>query len=153
MSRISLGEDILGTHAGLDLLSCDDGGHHRHHWNEHVHSAILKWTPNKDLLYSRWNSAQCCVAAWMRATESRKFQFPTDASLEAHKVPGGPLCSLVLFFPPASVFGLMLPVTASIRTFTLQSGGLRLSLLSASQDRTPGPFHGPASSCSLLSQV
>ena len=25
----------------------------------------LKWIPNKDLLYSTWNSAQCCVAAWM----------------------------------------------------------------------------------------
>ena len=26
----------------------------------------LKWITNKDLLYSRWNSAQCYVAAWMR---------------------------------------------------------------------------------------
>ena len=25
----------------------------------------LKWTANKDLLYSTWNSAQCYVAAWM----------------------------------------------------------------------------------------
>ena len=25
----------------------------------------LKWTTNKDLLYSIWNSAQCYVAAWM----------------------------------------------------------------------------------------
>ena len=25
----------------------------------------LKWITNKDLLYSRWNSAQCYVAAWM----------------------------------------------------------------------------------------
>ena len=25
----------------------------------------LKWITNKDLLYSTWNSAQCCVAAWM----------------------------------------------------------------------------------------
>ena len=25
----------------------------------------LKWITNKDLLYSIWNSAQCCVAAWM----------------------------------------------------------------------------------------
>ena len=25
----------------------------------------LKWTTNKDLLYSVWNSAQCYVAAWM----------------------------------------------------------------------------------------
>ena len=25
----------------------------------------LKWITNKDLLNSTWNSAQCCVAAWM----------------------------------------------------------------------------------------
>ena len=25
----------------------------------------LKWTTNKDLLYSIWTSAQCYVAAWM----------------------------------------------------------------------------------------
>jgi hypothetical protein len=25
----------------------------------------LKWITNKGLLYSTWNSAQCCVAAWM----------------------------------------------------------------------------------------
>ena len=25
----------------------------------------LKWKTNKDLLYSRWDSAQCYVAAWM----------------------------------------------------------------------------------------
>ena len=25
----------------------------------------LKWITNKDLLYSTWNSAQCCVAAGM----------------------------------------------------------------------------------------
>ena len=25
----------------------------------------LKWTASTDLLYSRWNSAQCSVAAWM----------------------------------------------------------------------------------------
>ena len=25
----------------------------------------LKWITNKDLLDSTWNSAQCCVAAWM----------------------------------------------------------------------------------------
>ena len=25
----------------------------------------LKWIANKDLVYSTWNSAQCCVAAWM----------------------------------------------------------------------------------------
>ena len=25
----------------------------------------LKWITNKVLLYSTWNSAQCCVAAWM----------------------------------------------------------------------------------------
>ena len=25
----------------------------------------LKWITNKNLLYSTWNSAQCCVAAWM----------------------------------------------------------------------------------------
>ena len=25
----------------------------------------LKWITNKDLPYSTWNSAQCCVAAWM----------------------------------------------------------------------------------------
>ena len=24
-----------------------------------------KWITNKDLLYSKWNSAQCYVAAWM----------------------------------------------------------------------------------------
>ena len=27
----------------------------------------LKWITNKDLLHSTWNSAQCCVAAWMGA--------------------------------------------------------------------------------------
>ena len=26
----------------------------------------LKWTPNRDLRYGTWNSAQCYVAAWMR---------------------------------------------------------------------------------------
>ena len=25
----------------------------------------LKWITNKNLLYSTWNSAQCCVPAWM----------------------------------------------------------------------------------------
>ena len=25
----------------------------------------LKWIANKDLLYSTWNSAQCCVVAWI----------------------------------------------------------------------------------------
>ena len=25
----------------------------------------LKWITNKDLQYSTWNSAQCCVEAWM----------------------------------------------------------------------------------------
>ena len=25
----------------------------------------LKWITNKKLLYSTWNSSQCCVAAWM----------------------------------------------------------------------------------------
>ena len=25
----------------------------------------LKWITNKDLLNSTWNSAQCCMAAWM----------------------------------------------------------------------------------------
>ena len=34
-------------------------------WGEHVHTAILKWITNKDLLYSTENSAQCYVPAWM----------------------------------------------------------------------------------------
>ena len=25
----------------------------------------LKWITSKDLLYSTWSSAQCCVTAWM----------------------------------------------------------------------------------------
>ena len=25
----------------------------------------LKWITNKDLLYSTWNSAQCCAVVWM----------------------------------------------------------------------------------------
>ena len=25
----------------------------------------LEWITNKNLLYSTWNSAQCCMAAWM----------------------------------------------------------------------------------------
>ena len=25
----------------------------------------FKWITDKDLLYSTWNSAQCCVVAWM----------------------------------------------------------------------------------------
>ena len=25
----------------------------------------LKWITNKDLLYSTWNSVQCCVVIWM----------------------------------------------------------------------------------------
>ena len=25
----------------------------------------LKWINNKDLPYSKWNSAQCCMPAWM----------------------------------------------------------------------------------------
>ena len=29
----------------------------------------LKWITNKALLYNTWNSAQCCVAAWI----GRKF--------------------------------------------------------------------------------
>ena len=30
-----------------------------------MHTLCLKWITNKDLLYSTWNSAQCCMAAWM----------------------------------------------------------------------------------------
>ena len=30
-----------------------------------MHTAILKWIANKDLMYSTWNSAQCNVAAWI----------------------------------------------------------------------------------------
>ena len=29
-----------------------------------MYTAILKWITNKDILYSRWNSAQRHVAAW-----------------------------------------------------------------------------------------
>ena len=28
-----------------------------------IYTLYLKWITNKDLLYSTWNSAQCCVAA------------------------------------------------------------------------------------------
>ena len=28
----------------------------------------IKWITNKDLLYSRWSSAQCYMAAWMGGT-------------------------------------------------------------------------------------
>lgn len=31
----------------------------------------LKWVVNRDLLYSAWNSAQCCVAAWMEIGSGR----------------------------------------------------------------------------------
>ena len=34
-------------------------------WDEHVHTTLLKWIINKDLLHSTCNSAQCYVAAWM----------------------------------------------------------------------------------------
>ena len=30
-----------------------------------LHTAVLKWITDKDLLYSTWNSTQCYVAAWM----------------------------------------------------------------------------------------
>ena len=33
-------------------------------WDRHTLMG-LKWTANKDLLYSTWNSTQCCVVAWM----------------------------------------------------------------------------------------
>ena len=32
----------------------------------------LKWITNKNLLYSTWNSAQYCVAAWMGAEFGRE---------------------------------------------------------------------------------
>ena len=34
-------------------------------WDGHVHTAILKWITNEDLLFSTYNSAQCYLAAWM----------------------------------------------------------------------------------------
>ena len=34
-----------------------------------MHTQIYwKWITNKDLVYSTWNSAQCCVAAWMEGS-------------------------------------------------------------------------------------
>ena len=33
----------------------------------------IKWITNKDLLYSRWNSAQCYVAAWMGGELRREW--------------------------------------------------------------------------------
>ena len=33
----------------------------------------LKWTANKDLLYSTWNSDQCYVAVWMGGEFGRKW--------------------------------------------------------------------------------
>ena len=32
----------------------------------------LKWIGNKDLLYSTWDSAQCCIAAWMGMGSGRE---------------------------------------------------------------------------------
>ena len=32
----------------------------------------LKWITNKDLLYSKWNSAQCYVEAWRGAEPEGK---------------------------------------------------------------------------------
>ena len=34
-------------------------------WDGLVHTAVLKWVTDKDLPYRAWNSAQCCVVAWM----------------------------------------------------------------------------------------
>ena len=34
-------------------------------WMDMYTLLYLKWITNKDLLYSTWNSAQCCVAAGM----------------------------------------------------------------------------------------
>ena len=34
-------------------------------WDGHVHTAMFKMITNKHLLYGTWNSAPCCVAAWM----------------------------------------------------------------------------------------
>ena len=33
-------------------------------WDGHVLTAVFQMV-NKDLLYSKWNSAHCCVVAWM----------------------------------------------------------------------------------------
>ena len=33
----------------------------------HVHTAVLKMSQQQDLLYRTWNSAQCCVPAWVGA--------------------------------------------------------------------------------------
>ena len=36
------------------------GGKRQGVWEGHVHTAIFKMIPNKDLLYSTWNSTQLC---------------------------------------------------------------------------------------------
>ena len=33
----------------------------------------LKWITNKNLLYSTWNSVQCCVSAWMGGVFGREW--------------------------------------------------------------------------------
>ena len=45
------------------------------HWElvyDHVHTVVLKWITNKDLLSSTGNSAQCHVAAWMEGSLGEK---------------------------------------------------------------------------------
>ena len=82
--------------------------------------------------------------------ESRRFPFPTDASLEAHQGPGGPELSC-LCFPPASAFGLMLPGPARVLTFPLPTWRLEPQSPLCLLGLNTRPFRGPASSCSHLS--
>ena len=35
-------------------------------WDEHEHTAVLKWITNRVLLYNTGKSAQYCMEAWMR---------------------------------------------------------------------------------------
>ena len=39
----------------------------------------FKWTNNEDLLYSTWNSAQCCVADWMEGEFRGEWRYVTES--------------------------------------------------------------------------
>ena len=61
------GENIMksSTKKVLQCPRCTGEGVVREFGMDRYTLLYLKWITNKDLPYSTWNSAQCCVAAWM----------------------------------------------------------------------------------------
>ena len=89
----------------------------------------LKWITNKDLQYSTWNSAQCCVEAWMGGASEGEWihvyvwlgPFPVYLKLPQH-------CLLIGYVLVLSPFSRVTPWTVA-RQAPLSMGILQARIL------------------------